>query len=362
MLYYTSIVHLFRPMLKVDLIHSNVRPRDCCVDSANEVAKLLRSYRQHYSMRVGQLVLTHVLLSVCVVHLLYSTESQVSYCNLVEGLQALEDLSVCHYFGERSFKIIHALSKVWGIPFPDELKGSALLSKSGVASPHGNDILLQQPTTSIASRLGGGVGYNPIPSPAPSSRRESLAMFARPDRKGLPLPSQTAAPQSSGVAAAQLQHSTSQPSIAPAYPSCTTTTPQSMTTSAPTPSPVGSAETLFWTPVPGIGVPILPRNYQMSPMDLDAMLGNVNEWERFSRDGFKMSETWHPDAAASYHGSHQEEFVPGTGHSNGLNGSANLAQYDHGGEMHPHAGIHHGSGQPFDAGWWNGEGQAGTLS
>jgi hypothetical protein len=178
MLYYTAVVHLFRPMLKVDLIHSNVRPRDSCVDAANEVAKLLRLYRQHFKMRACQLVLTHVLLSVCVVHLLYSTESSVSYCNLVEGLQALEDLSACHYFGGRSFKIVHALSQVWNIPFPDELKSSKLLSSSGIASPVGDNILLQKPTTSIASRLGGGVGYNTIPTPAPPSRRESLSMFA----------------------------------------------------------------------------------------------------------------------------------------------------------------------------------------
>jgi hypothetical protein len=37
MLYWTIIVHLFRPLLKVDLIHSDIRPRDICVDAANKV-------------------------------------------------------------------------------------------------------------------------------------------------------------------------------------------------------------------------------------------------------------------------------------------------------------------------------------
>jgi len=361
MLYYTTVVHLFRPMLKVDLIHSNVRPRDSCVDAANQVAKLLRLYRQHFKMRACQLVLTHVLLSVCVVHLLYSTESPVSYRNLVEGLQALEDLSTCHYFGRRSFKIIHALSQVWQLPFPDELKGSKLLSSSDVASPIGDNILLQQPTTSIASRLGGGVGYNPIPTPAPPSRRESLSMFARPGRKSVPLPSHTAPSQIGGATSAQLQHRQSQPNIIAPYLPSTTTTP-SLTTSVPSPSPAGSAETLFWTPVPGMGVPILPRNYHLSPMDLDSMLGNVNEWDRFSRDGFKMSETWQQDAVPSYNGGHPEDFNHGDGGTNNnYNNTSDITQYDHGNGMHQEA-VQHGGGQTFDADWWAGEGQAGTLS
>jgi hypothetical protein len=364
MLYYTAIVHLFRPMLKVDLIHSNVRPRDSCVDAANQVAKLLRLYRQHFDMRACQLVLTHVLLSVCVVHLLYSTESQVSYRNLVEGLQALEDLCPCHYFGGRSFKIIHALSQVWNIPFPNELKNSKLLSSSGVPSPVGDNILLQQPTTSIASRLGGGVGYIPIAPTAQPSRRESLNMFARPDRKSVSLTSHTATSQNDSIASAQGQHRHSQPTVVSPYTSSTITTPQSTATSVPTPSPVGSAETLFWTPVPGIGVPILARNYQMSPMDLDNLLGSVNEWDRFSRDGFKMSETWQQDAGSSYNGGHPEDFahvdVHNHHHSN-YNGTADVAQYEHGDGMHQRT-VQNGGGQTFDAGWWAGEPQAGALS
>ncbi|KAF2690882.1 hypothetical protein K458DRAFT_355200 [Lentithecium fluviatile CBS 122367] len=360
MLYHTAVVHLFRPMLKVDLIHSNVSPRNTCVDAANQVANLLRLYRQHFNMRACQLVLTHVLLSVCIVHLLYSSESPVSYRNLVEGMQALDDMSVCHYFGGRSFKIVHALSQVWNIPFPKELNGSKLLSKDS-ASP--SDPLLLQPTTSIASRLGGGVGYSPVPLEQ-ASRRESLSMFARPDRKSVPLPSHTATSQSSSVASSQAQHQHSQPKLLSAYslsPSTVTaSTPQSIPTSAPTPPSSGSAETLFWAPLPGMGVPILPRNYQMSPMDLDNMLGNVNEWDRFSRDGFKMSDTWQQDPVSSYNGDHSGGFSQ-AGQSNGYHASADAAQYGDGGDVHQH-GVQHGPGQPFDPAWWGGEASTGPLS
>src|SRR5690242_15086452 len=110
MLYHTVVLHLFRPLLKVELINSDLRPRDECIQAANNVAELLRLYRTHYDMRACQLVLTHILLASCIVHLLYSRDSITSTNNLVEGLRGLEALHVCHYFGARSFKIVHALA------------------------------------------------------------------------------------------------------------------------------------------------------------------------------------------------------------------------------------------------------------
>jgi hypothetical protein len=350
-------------MLKVDLIHSDVRPRDTCVDAANQVAELLRIYRKHFDMRACQLVLTHVLLSVCVVHLLHSSESQASRRNLVEGMQALEDMSVCHYFGARGFKIVHALSGIWKLPFPNELKSSKLLTMESVDSPAGNSLLFQQPTTSIASRMGGGVGYTPIPSATQSLRRESLTMFSHADRKSRQLSSHTSASHSGTVATTRPQHQHSQPNNAPPYPppsTTTTSTSQRVSTSSPTLTTSGPAETLFWT-MPGIGVPILPRNYPISPMDLDTMLGNVNEWDRFSRDGFKMSDTWQQDPAAGYVDGHPEGFDQGNGQSNSYNHSADAVQYSDAGHFHQQA-VQHSGGQAFDAGWWDGEGTSGPLS
>ncbi|PSN68600.1 hypothetical protein BS50DRAFT_461464, partial [Corynespora cassiicola Philippines] len=303
MLYNTVIVHLFRPMLKVDLIHSNVRPRDICIESANNVIDLLRLYRSHYSMRACHLVLTHILLSVTIVHLLFSTDQTIYRQNLVEGLTGLQDLSICHHFGGRSFKIVHALSKTWNLPWPDELKNSPLLLQEngppGRISPPAEPYAAPTaptPTPSIGSRMGGaGMGYSPLPSAAQPVRRESLSMFAQPERARIRVPTHADVGN-------QLHHQNHPSPALPAYhTSAPHTQPSTVPTATTTPAS-DAAETLFWTPVPGMGVPILPRNYQSYPMDLNTMLGNVNDWDRFGRDGFKMSDQWSQDSMNNYNG------------------------------------------------------------
>jgi hypothetical protein len=89
----------------------------------------------------------------------------------------------------------------------------------------------------------------------------------------------------------------------------------------------------------------------------------VNEWDRFSRDGFKMSDTWQQDAVQSFNGGHPNEFAHGAGHSGSFSGNVNegLPHYGGDGGMHS-GGVHHGSGQAFDQGWWNAEAQAGAMS
>ncbi|PVH93878.1 hypothetical protein DM02DRAFT_618998 [Periconia macrospinosa] len=412
MLYHTAIVHLFRPMLKVDLIHSHVRPRDACLDAANQVAELLRLYRRHYSLRACQLVLTHILLSVNIVHLLYSNDSKESYRNLVEGLVATDDISTCHYFGKRGFKIVQALSKMWNLPFPEELESRDLASTGesgqGVVSPQAQSSFIESYASGIASRMGAGAGFSPLVHAAVQqpSRRESLSMFAHPDPKTTQTPSQHPVPpasQTTPIVPSQRHHhhrapppqhqqQQQQQRMVSTYPATSSpSTQQAHPTTQATPTSTMSGESLFWTPVPGMGVPILPRNYQVSPMDLDNMLGNANEWDRFSRDGFKISDQWqqdpmatygsggqghhhtegynhhhhhhhHPGVAAENSGyAHDQEGVPFSGQDIGNQGGVQQQQQQGGGSAggthhshHEHHGIPHHQG--FDTGWWGGQG------
>ncbi|KAF2635167.1 hypothetical protein P280DRAFT_474082 [Massarina eburnea CBS 473.64] len=403
MLYHTTVIHLFRPMLKVDLIHSNVRPRDTCIDAANQVAELLRLYRQLYSMRTCQLLLTHILLSANIVHLLYSAESQNSYRNLVEGLKATDDMTECHYFGKRGFKIVHALSKIWNLPFPEELHDRKAKMKGGsnieFATPQVNSIVIVPRTQAshVNQTMGSaGSGYSPIvpstPSVPPSDqapmRRESLTTFARPNKRKIvqtpphpaPAPSQSPGPIMLANDQQQQEYthpqhrSLSQPHIVPSYATSSpapTVLPQPQPTTLPQqPTASQSAETLFWTPVPGMGTPILPRtNYQVSPMDIDNMIGHANEWDRFFRDGFKMSDQWQQDPMAGTDG-FGVGGVGGVGEVGGVNGGGGLENYhtgpgtevegnefsstgQDGAEHYPGVAEEHGS-QAFDAGWWVG--------
>lgn len=180
MFYYTNIIHLFRPLLKVDLIQSDIRPRDICIDAANNVSRIIRIHRKFYTFRQAHLVVVHVLLTVCTIHLLYSKENQVARQNLIEGLQGLEDIHECHYFGARAFRIIHNLAKTWNLPFPEEFSNSTLLPKNDSENSHRHmsppeDARLMMPNSTASSV--NHTGPRTVHS-AQSQRRESLSMFA----------------------------------------------------------------------------------------------------------------------------------------------------------------------------------------
>ncbi|EAT87310.2 hypothetical protein SNOG_04919 [Parastagonospora nodorum SN15] len=283
----------------VDLIHSDVRPRDICVEAANKVSELVRTYRKFYDFRVAHLAIPHILLSVCIVHLLYSKDNKTSYKNLVDGLQGLEDLHECHYFGARSFRILHTLATTWNLPWPEELHDSKLMPRSSLENSHGatsppDEPLLIVPNTVPTTGLRVGQNLSEWPT-TNANRRESLSMFSN---QSLQLATHPAIARPGSVSVSQ------HPSPAVAHPPPHSYNPYAQYTqsisvppnvSAPVTSPnAETAETLFWNPIPGMPGPILPRNTypQISPMGLDTMLQAPDMGDRLVRDGFKMSEEW----------------------------------------------------------------------
>jgi hypothetical protein len=302
MLYHTIIVHLFRPMLKVDLVHSDVQPREICVEAANNVSDIVRLYRRFYDFRVAHLAIPHILLSVCIVHLLYSKNNGVSYQNLVEGLQGLEDLHECHYFGARSFRILHTLATTWNLSWPEELRKSKLLTRNSrsnpqdTASPQTDPLLVAPNTfTTTGNHIGSNLTYSPA---GHSGRRESLSMFA--PQVSLQLASHPAITRPGSVPAIHHQSSTVGHTSIHSFDSSPYQFSQPMSSVAPnatatvTSPTTNTAETLFWNPIPGMPGPILPRStyQQISPMGLSSVLQTTEMGDRLGRDGFKMSEDW----------------------------------------------------------------------
>jgi hypothetical protein len=291
MLYHTLLVHLFRPMLKVDLMHSDVRPRDICIESANNVSGLLRLYRKHYDMRACHLVMDHFLLSVNIVHLLYSTDNPTISRNLVEGLQALEDMSVCHYSAARNFKIVHTLSKNWNLPWPQELVDSKLLLNHGPSLSPPVDTLLVQPAPSSSQQITVN-DYNRLQPQARQLHNQSMNTSA----------SEQPSPSNSFHSSAEVPMTTfnqhlhaacTNPDLSSYSSASTATVPLPYITSTSNPTSIPFFQ------VPGMNSPIFSRGFPLSPMDLYIMLDNVDEWERFQRDGFKISDYWMPDPTAS---------------------------------------------------------------
>ncbi|KAH7389589.1 fungal-specific transcription factor domain-containing protein [Phaeosphaeria sp. MPI-PUGE-AT-0046c] len=302
MLYHTIIVHLFRPMLKVDLVHSDVHPRDICIEAANSVSEVVRTYRQFYDFSTAHLVIPHVLLTASIVHLLYSKDNKTSYHNLIEGLQGLEDVHECHYFGARSFRILHTLSKTWNIPWPEEMLNSKLLPRNPPGGSQGpvsplTDPLLVAPNTfaTTGSHLGSNTTYSPI---SHAGRRESLSMFS--PQVNLQLLTNAAITRPGSVPASHQQSPALNHPLTHPYNTLPYQFPQAVssagsnTATTVTSAPSDPTETIFWNPIPGVPGPILPRNtyQQMSPMGLETVLQHRDMGDRLGRDGFKMSEDW----------------------------------------------------------------------
>lgn len=359
MLYWTVIVHLFRPMLKVDLIHSDVHPRDECIEAANKVSELTRLYRSLYDFRTAHLAIPHILLSVSIVHLLYSKDIPLSRRNLVEGLQGLEALHECHYFGARSFRIIHTLAKTWNLPWPEELKTSKLTPRTDPDRPRGvvgppTDPLLVAPNassfnaSSFSNHIGAG-GYPQAPEP---HRRGSLSMFANRNlhvnTHNVSRPGSVASSQHHG--SPTVSSAATQPAFSAGVPLGPYRYPQSMPMTLPPTSTATSdaADAIFWTPIAGMPAPILPRvNYQqISPMGLDSVLHTGEMGDRLGRDGFKINEDWQPNGSA-------------TGYESGHTNGSYTVSYQRG----SHGGQHGQTQEEFDSSWWqNGGGNPGQMS
>ena len=362
MFYHTIIVHLFRPMLKVELIHSDIRPRDICMDAANKVSGIVRIYRSIYGLRTAHLLIPHILLTISVVHLLYSKDCKIAYQNLVEGLQSLEEVQICHYFGARSFRIIHALSKTWNLPWPEELRNSVLLPKHDAQKPHDttsppSDPLLFAPSTASHIR---NPKLGALSQDGDSQRRGSLSMFAP---GSVQLATHLAASRSTSVASGphvqspSVVHAPSQPPFIPGMAhnqfSYTNLPPSSV--SLPTASATSLtdvAEKMFWTPIAGMPAPILPRtNYtQMSPMGLGNLL-HTDIDDRLGRDGFKINEDWHQSAIDSYSNGPNSFLDRDSNNYHSSDGRGYQATRH---DTHDHATA----AQEFDPGWWSNGGNA----
>jgi hypothetical protein len=379
MLYWTIIVHLFRPLLKVDLVHSDIRPRNICVDAANKVSDLVRIYRQFYDFRQAHLLIPHILLTVCVVHLLYSKENNVSRKNLVEGLQGLDDLHECHYFGARSFRIIYTLAKTWKLPFPEELSNCALIPTSdpnkpkGQISPPADPLLIPPNTTTITgNRIGPGRLHPPI-----AQRRESLSMFAPQPR--LQLATHPANSRPSSVVSSQhhpspvVGHTPIQSSYNTGMPMSTYQYSQPMPSASNMSTTMTStatepAESMFWNPIPGVPGPILPRHtyQQISPMGLESVLHNTDTSDRLGRDGFKISEDWRSShingfatgVGGGVYGNPHGQADAGYAHRGSFAQQTNDVIYQQG----AHDGHHH-TQEEYDSGWWQtANGNQGPMS
>ena len=117
MYYHTVVLHLFRPFLKLNVMKSNVSPREICMECADSAAGLVAAYRRIYGLRRVPVLLTHVILTSSIIHLMHLPSTSAAL-HLAEGITSLRETTLCHGFSVRLSGIIVSLAKRWNIQLP----------------------------------------------------------------------------------------------------------------------------------------------------------------------------------------------------------------------------------------------------
>ncbi|KAK7224190.1 hypothetical protein V2G26_012193 [Clonostachys chloroleuca] len=73
--YHFAILLLFRPLIKFRIVGSSIYPRDLCLQAANTIQDLLRSYSQLYTLSHTPSFVPHITLASSMIYLAIGTSS-----------------------------------------------------------------------------------------------------------------------------------------------------------------------------------------------------------------------------------------------------------------------------------------------
>ena len=137
MYYHTVVLNLFRPLLKFDIIDSKVSPLEICLEMADSAASLVATYRRLYGLRRVPILLTHVIFTSTIIHLLPFTKSSGALhlpesitslretarddsaaSRLAESITSLHETTPNHNFSTRLLGVIVSLLERWNIQLP----------------------------------------------------------------------------------------------------------------------------------------------------------------------------------------------------------------------------------------------------
>lgn len=125
MYYHFSILLLFRPFLKLQIVDSQISPRDICIQAALAIQKLLNSYSKLYTLQRTPSFVPYFVLTSTLIHLTVAPmqnrsgvgnsgqEAQVAEA-LSQGIADLEEMSPCHHFANKALDILRYFARQWG--------------------------------------------------------------------------------------------------------------------------------------------------------------------------------------------------------------------------------------------------------
>lgn len=143
MYYHFAILLLFRPLIKLRIVGSSVAPRDVCLQAADAIQGLLRSYSQLYTLRRTPSFVPYFVLTSSIMHLAIGASSIPIHASepatpsgqhradpsaaariaskldpkvaeaINQGIADLTEMAPCHGFAEQALNILRYLARKW---------------------------------------------------------------------------------------------------------------------------------------------------------------------------------------------------------------------------------------------------------
>lgn len=150
MYYHSATLLLFRPFMRLRFLESAFSPLGICVQSAENVSSLMRSYRQLYSPRRASSFMPYLILMSSVNHLVqFGPRINSNY--IVQNFNDLADMSIHHRFASRSLDILRFFAYHWNISLPSPFT-ITIINPIELCSPSNSSLNLFCPRLTSASR------------------------------------------------------------------------------------------------------------------------------------------------------------------------------------------------------------------
>jgi hypothetical protein len=176
--YHFAILLLFQPFIKLEIVGSGIAPRDICVQAADAISALVKSYDQLYTLRRTPSFVPYFVLTSSITHLVTLGNSKSDPEKIRQALHDLEELTACHAFAVRAVEILRFLIRHWDVEGLDSDDGGELEDIKNMCRPRSKSLNQFCPNitaTDVANGIGPALeGQNPLFSPFPLQGRPLL--------------------------------------------------------------------------------------------------------------------------------------------------------------------------------------------
>lgn len=167
MYYHFAALLLFRPLIKLRIKTAKFLPRDVCIDSANAIQNLARSYSDLYTLQRTPSFVPYFVLTSSIMHLAIAASETPSESerhteatgrvptqessaghppagrgsphlnpqvtrSINQGIADLTEMAPCHHFAEQALNILRYLAKKWNIEIEMDVPRSLKREKEKV--------------------------------------------------------------------------------------------------------------------------------------------------------------------------------------------------------------------------------------